>query len=547
MQITLYKKCKIGNNYSEVYDTIKTNANGVTPLENYLNSLTKFNLDLEMVYETNSGVLVLELENGLTWKSIYEFNYIKFTQDDFIRYAFIDTIRIQNGVALITYSEDVWHSYYNTMIIKRGNLINSKNLTIGRYKIPIYELPTPYISNKVLSIYRPFLPEYPNTIEQKDLGFCVFVNVQKTKVVQAGEFSERECKGGFIYQLDIASGTSYDWLYEQDLYTILANLVNAQALTIKEGNDTFQYELSDFVILPRCIVGEQLLPYINRTKNIFGRQIQSHRQGNLSGNNASVGICQITDINNSSIFEIISEIKTIKNDFTNVYVGTLGTRIPLANNGADNMIEVRTRISPFEIKVYLDVNGRMVDITNDFTITPPFDSINGSVVAQRKLQKEIANFRNGLTALNLVGNTAQGGFNFYNAEQEDGDIQPFSSMSNFLTSIASIKARDKEINAEVYVNSYVKNSISDIGAFCLWGIILTKLTPDNINEVNQTIDTIGYNVDEIVYNNNIFDNVNNETYDILIFNSVEVYGNFPQNIKNKLETILTRGIRIHYV
>lgn len=545
MKITLYKNCKLGNNYSEVYDTIKTNSSGITPLENYLNSLSKFVLNLDMVYETNSGKIVLELQNNFQWQSAYEFNYIKFEQDNFIRYAFIDDIKIGNGTAIISYSEDIWHSYYNTMIIKRGNLINSKNLTIGSYKIPIYELPTPYISNKILSIYRPFLPELPNVIEEKDLGFCVFVNVQKTKVVKAGEFSQRECKGGFIYQLDIASDITYDWLYERDIYTVLAEFVNAQSLTEKDGDDTYQYELSDFVILPRCVVGEQLVPYIDRTKNIFGRQIASHRNASPNVNNASAGICQLTGlITTTSIFEIVSETKTIKNDFTNVYVGTLGTRIPLANNGADNMIEVRARISPFEIKTYLDVNGRMIDITNDLTISPPFDSINGSVVAQRKLQKEIANFRNGLTALDLTGRTAQNALNFFN---EPTDIQPLESTSNILTSIGSIKARDKEINAEVYINSYVKNSVSDIGAFCLWGIILAKLTPDNINEVNQTIDTIGYNVDEIVYDNNVFNNVNNEVYDILIFSSVEVYGNFPQNIKNKLETILTRGIRIHYV
>lgn len=545
MQITLYKKCKLGNNYSEVYDTIKTNANGVTPLENYLNSLTKFTLNLEMVYETNSGVLVIELENGLTWKSIYEYNYIKFTQDEFIRYAFIDTIRIQNGVALITYSEDIWHSYYNTMTIKRGNLTNSKNLTIGNYKIPIYELPIPYISNNPLSVYRLFLPQ---NYQEKDLGFCVFVNVQKTKLAKSGENSQRECKGGFVFQTDRLTSTTYDWLYERDLYTILANLVNAQSLTEKENDNEYQYELSDFIIIPRCVIGESLVQYIDINKNIFGRTIGSARNANSGTNNASVGICQLTGLSPlTSICEIVSETKTIDNDFANVYVGTLGTRIPLPNNGANNLINVRIRISAFDIKVYLDVDGRMIDITNDLTISPPFDSINGSVVAQRKLQRELADYRNGMTALNLVGNTAQNALNFYNAEPEDRDIQPLSSTSNLLTNIASIKARDKEINAEIYVNSYVKSRTTDLGGFVLWGIVIAKMTPNNITEVNQTIDTIGYNVDEIVFNNNIFNNVNNESNDILIFSHIEVYGNFPQNIKNELEQILIRGIRINYV
>lgn len=550
MQITLYKKCKLGNNYSEVYDTIKTN-NGINPLEKYLNSLLKFQLNLDVVYETNSGTLVIELENGLTWKSIYEFNYIKFTQDEFIRYAFIDTIKIQNGVALVTYSEDVWHSYYNTMTIKRGNLTHSKNLTIGSYKIPIYELPTPHISNNILSIYRPFLP---SVVSEKDLGFCVFVNVQQTKLAKPGEFAQRKCRGGFLYQLERLTGNVYDWFYERDLYTILANLVNAQSIIEKYDDDTYQYELSDFIVIPRCIIGETLVPYINTSKNIFGQSISSARNAGELTNNASVGISQLTSVlTSTSIFEIVSDIITIKNDFNNVFLGTLGTRIALPNNGADNNVDVRIRISPFEIKVYLEVNGRMTDITNDFTISPPFDSINGSVVAQRKLQRELADYRNGINALNLVGSTAGKIANVSNnivnleAYNSPYEVNGMPSITNTLTGIANIKARDKEINAELYTNSYTNSRTTDLGGFILWGIILAKMTPNNLVEVQNTINTVGYIVDEIVYNNNIFDNVNNESYDILIFDNVEVYGNFPQNIKNALEQILINGVRIHYV
>ena len=130
MNITLYKKCILSNSYSEVFDVFHKTKNPVTneetvALQRYLSSLTKYEIVADNVYVPNSGKITLELNEDNV--NIYEYNYmyLEDTDNNFRRYCFIDDITVVNGLAVISFSEDIWSNYASSMEIRKSLLVRS--------------------------------------------------------------------------------------------------------------------------------------------------------------------------------------------------------------------------------------------------------------------------------------------------------------------------------------------------------------------------------------------------------------------------------------
>ena len=124
MNITLYKKCILSNSYSEVFDVFHKTEDPVTKeetvaLQRYLSSLTKYEITADNVYVPNSGKITLELDFDYenVSNNIYEYNYmyLEDTDNNFRRYCFIDDITVVNGLAVISFSEDIWSNYASSM------------------------------------------------------------------------------------------------------------------------------------------------------------------------------------------------------------------------------------------------------------------------------------------------------------------------------------------------------------------------------------------------------------------------------------------------
>ena len=74
--------------------------------------------------------------------------------------------------------------------------------------------------------------------------------------------------------------------------------------------------------------------------------------------------------------------------------------------------------------------------------------------------------------------------------------------------------------------------------------LMFRMKADNTEEVEGAIDNIGYSVDEIFDTraiNTLFDD-----YNIVQFDFINLYGDFPQNIANALKSILRNGVKIWY-
>src|SRR5574344_2820666 len=152
MNITLYKKCILSNSYSEVFDVFHKDSNNKVALERYLASLQKYEIVADNVYVPNSGRITLELSEGNV--DIYEYNYmyLEDVENNFRRYCFIDDIAVVNGLAVISFSEDIWSNYASSMEIRKSLLVRSRATKYGSWSIPFYAPGMAYEGNNTVVI-----------------------------------------------------------------------------------------------------------------------------------------------------------------------------------------------------------------------------------------------------------------------------------------------------------------------------------------------------------------------------------------------------------
>ena len=103
MKITIYKNCKLTNKYDEVFKSTSL-------LNTYLSTLTYLQVyNGDEIYFTNSGTI--SIDNEATFDGS-KYNYMKIEVNaNITKYAFINSIVVVNGVAVIDYSEDIWSNY----------------------------------------------------------------------------------------------------------------------------------------------------------------------------------------------------------------------------------------------------------------------------------------------------------------------------------------------------------------------------------------------------------------------------------------------------
>ena len=139
MIITLYKNCILTDAYSEVFDVYHKDANNQTALNRYLSTLEQKTIEIPHTYVTNSGKISFDLIDEYDTE-FYDFNYMSFIDmtNNFRRYCFIDAITVVNGIAVVSYVEDVWSNYAPSLQMRKSLLTRSRIIDYGSYKIPFY-------------------------------------------------------------------------------------------------------------------------------------------------------------------------------------------------------------------------------------------------------------------------------------------------------------------------------------------------------------------------------------------------------------------------
>lgn len=576
MRITFYKNCILTSAYSEVIDTIKVDAEGKSAFSRYLENFDTLNtltIDVDNVYISNQGKLNVDAEIG------YGYNYMSIidTDNNISRYAFINDITIVNGLAVIDYTEDVWANYSKDMKIRKSLLSRSRITDYGTYKIPFFMPGMQYESNNGLDIESYYYDDSTDAIKSEKYDFTgalpiftglnsvyILARAQIYKTEQEGKLSQRD-----VSLVRICKRTGTEGTY-QTLFSIVEAQNIIQDITIKQstscvvnnvGDTNYKnYDIVDFILLPRIFFND------GKTSNKASAFILN---GSTGTNVSDVAYVLSTFSDEAAIGRKTISL-SLNNDFKRVSIGTFTGQRQIINNGSKINIDVFIYGDYADLKILLNVQNNLIDITRDLTFEVPVSVQTASETQQQKAARELKTLNakleissgalgiyNGIMdvaqgfATTLIGGAIGGGSGALMAGQgATGFNKGFTSgIAGGVMSIIKGKKSLEIANRAMYTTNKAVNIINNAILNAEMGLVIYYVKPDNDVEVQANIDETGYVCNEIV--DNIFEIIDATKAKAAIYNSitfdfVNLYGNFSQRIVNRLKDILINGFKIWY-
>ena len=535
MIIKLYKNCILTDAYSEVFDVYHKDANNQTALNRYLSTLEQKTIEIPHTYVTNSGKISFDLidENDT---ECYDFNYMSFIDmtNNFRRYCFIDAITVVNGIAVVSYIEDVWSNYAPSLQMRKSLLTRSRIIDYGSYKIPFYSLGMEYQGNNELKINRLF--------ESSDNQVAVLMQVQLYKLSEKGEVSERSIMEMYGSTKTASQAEHRVYFTPQEAIS-LATLLTVQS-SVKQLSTGQYYEIYNVILVPKIF---------NLSFNTSG--IASVEVDN---NTYLTPFLPSIDTNNDIVY---TNSKTLPCNFKQFKVGTLLNAYDIIQNGTDIVIKVGYSASLTDLNLYLNFQNQIYEITKDFMLDLPISVQTADVTQQQATAREVANLNAKLGiargAMQIAGGVAdvalgatQVNISSSWGKQLKGAGQIASGLTDIGGGIMNIVSQKKQLdvaNRALYVTNRGVKVLSNTALIALYGIVVYEIQPDNEVEVQANIDNCGYVCNEIV--DNLFSTITTGTtnkWNVMQFDYVNIYGKFTQRIADVLRDILNAGFKIWY-
>lgn len=547
MIIKLYKNCILTDAYSEVFDVYRRDANNKTALDRYLGTLEQKTITTPHTYVTNSGKISFDLidENDTEF---YEFNYMSITDEvnNFTRFCFIDAITVVNGIAVVSYIEDIWSNYAPSLQMRKSLLTRSRIIDYGSYKIPFYSLGMEYQGNNQLKLVELF----EKAQQYQQVG--IILQVQLYKLTTQGAVSDRE-----IYEFFVSSK-----IQKQDNYisyrpvasadNVLFNIIKKSSNTkITWNNEEWNYEVYNAIYVPETFN----IP-LNASQ---GTPIKIYTEGDVDFYFVVFPASML-----GSLEIQYTQQKTIVSNFKQFKVGTILNAYDIIQNGSNIEIKVGYFASKTDFGLYLSFQNQILDITKDFMREFPINVQTADVTQQQATARELSqlNAKLGIasgamqigSAMNDIamgaskvafgGYTGQLGSVLKGAEQISN--APFEAGRGIINIISSKKHLDIA-NRALYVSNKGTKLLSNAALCANYGIVLYEIQPDNEVEVQANIDNCGYVCNEIV--DNLFNTITTGTtnkWNVMQFDYVNIYGKFTQRIADVLRDILNAGFKIWY-
>lgn len=571
MKIILYKKCILSNSYSEVFDVFHKTKDPLTneetvALQRYLSSLTKYEITADNVYVPNSGKITLELDFDYenVSNNIYEYNYmyLEDTDNNFRRYCFIDDITVVNGLAVISFSEDIWSNYASSMEIRKSLLVRSRATKYGSWSIPFYAPGMAYEGNNTVVI-----KDIDGTVIDNDytrtspLQVACAVNMQLYNLTAQGVANNRILLTGiFIYSY---GGNRRAYGTTDMLLQLVREVIQLSAgTTVKYNNKDYYYDIvsvkaipKQFGIFKEIITGDATVT-IQKSETISyyfyatGAGIFYNQYG----------------IPHGILHKVLD--KEIENDYTRLGIGLISNIIPIENNSTKITFSILFKWDLTSWKFYISIQNKLIEISDEFDILIPISVQSADVTQQQAAARELKGLnaklgiaggalqiRKGLLDTSIgFGNALLGGAigGVTGTGMIIGGAGGFANGTTEIgKGITSIIGSQKELeiaNREMFSTSKAIKVNSDGVLNGYYGIVQYFIVPDNTQEVQANIDNTGYVCNEIVddlFNQPITDTVATE-YNVMRFDFANVFGNFTQKIAKALRAILYNGFKIWY-
>lgn len=280
LTITLYKNCKLTKEYKEVYTNLSTFSSylfGLTSLEVYSG---------DDIYYTNSGTISID-NSGLTIHTADTYNYMVFREGSIsqnkYRFCFVDSITIVNEVAVINYTEDLWHNYAITSSSTPNFNIN--NSMIEQSKRLESFTGCPYTQTQLNALPKrlpvelegqnaPEFWRYIDGIGKPYTTECyVMATISLFLLTQDGDFSDREINSYLLgYKRNVSgantplhTGSKKLWTINNDMLNTLAEFcAYSSTETVAKypsvpsdpdynDNKIWHYEVIDIKLIPKAI------------------------------------------------------------------------------------------------------------------------------------------------------------------------------------------------------------------------------------------------------------------------------------------------------
>ena len=584
LTITLYAGCKLTDKYNQVFkdrNTMSTYLGTVTHLDVYTG---------DDIYFTNSGTI--SIDNGsLLGHNGDKYNYMQFTTTtaggiSTKRFAFVNNITIVNEVAVIEYSEDIWHTYAikdSTHQIKLFNslLQQAKTLNGGTG----YEYTATQIAN--LPKMLPLQPEGQNNPSFKDFTVSdppqeqcyILITASVFKLTAQGEVNERYVSNYLLsYQQAVtgghtpaASGKNYIWDLTDTQTLELLSVIQAQSSDTTVSYKTqpnYHYEIIDVKIIPENIGTPWFDDYLTAdadhdaglhadfsltelmydldntglayydfdTTIAFNNLVIASEYKYISGSSLRYtynGILQNT---------VLSYTKTYSADKEYVAIANLSRVIPITFNGLSKTAVFELSVNLFNNSIRLLFDNTITDISQDFTLQIPISAQSSDITQQQKIGLRTGNI---VQSLGLVGQTFALGSSLGQAfathgGSMQGDLAGSSSRMvgqaiNLISGGVQLDSRNQA--------QYVSNKVMNVNDTTIMNCVLGGLRELKMNYLNDTllesiINTYGYIYSLLV---NSFDTVYS-TNNYVKFTQANVYGDFSQSIADGLANILENGV-----
>ena len=560
MNITLYKKCILSNSYSEVFDVFHKDNNDKVALERYLASLQKYEIVADNVYVPNSGKITLELNEDNV--NIYEYNYmyLEDTDNNFRRYCFIDDITVVNGLAVISFSEDIWSNYASSMEIRKSLLVRSRATKYGSWSIPFYAPGMGYEGNNTVVI-----KDIDGTVIDNDyirtspLQVACAVNIQLYNLTAQGVANNRILLTGiFVYSY---GGDKHSYGSTDMLLQLVRELTQLSAGTqVSYNGKDYYYDLVSvkaiplqFGIFKDIITGN---PTVTIQKSDTISYYFYSTQAGIFNNVISHGI----------LHKVLD--KTIENDYTRLGIGLISNIIPIENNSTPITYSILVKWDITSWKLYISIQNKLIEISNEFDILIPISVQSADVTQQQAAARELKDLnaklgiaggalqiREGMLDTSIgfgkallggaIGGVTGTGMIIGGA---GGFVNGTTEIGKGITSIIGGQKELEIANREMFSTSKAIKVNSDGVLNGYYGIVQYFIVPDNTTEVQANIDNTGYVCNEIVddlFNKPITDTVST-AYNVMRFDFVNIFGKFTQNIAKALRAILYNGFKIWY-
>ena len=584
LTITLYAGCKLTDKYNQVFkdrNTMATYLGTVTHLDVYTG---------DDIYFTNSGTI--SIDNGsLLGHNGDKYNYMQFTTTtaggiSTKRFAFVNNITIVNEVAVIEYSEDIWHTYAikdSTHQIKLFNSLlgQAKTLNGGTG----YEYTATQIAN--LPKMLPVQPEGQNNPSFKDFtasdpaqNQCyILITASVFKLTAQGEVNERYVSNYLLsYKQAVtggytpaASGKNYIWDLTDTQTLELLSVIQAKSSDTTVSYRTypnFHYEIIDVKIIPENMGTAWFDDYLTGdsdhdaglyddfslslsmydldntesayhmfdTTIAFNNLVISSESKYLSG-----GALRYT-YNGISQNTVLSYTKTFSANKEYVALANLSRVIPITFNGLSKTAVFELSVNLFNNSIRLLFDNTITDVSQDFTLQIPISAQSSDITQQQKIALRTGNI---VQSLGLVGQTFSLGSSLGQAfathgGSMQGDLA--GSTSRMVGQAINLISGGVQLDSR-HQAQYVSNKVMDVNDTTILNCVLGGLRELKMNYLNETlldsiINAYGYIYSLLV---NSFDTVYS-TNNYVKFTQANVYGDFSQTIADGLANILENGV-----